>query len=176
MAELDVNSASVVEVENDSDIDIDQPSNSSHYSTVDLSNTGLDAIPSHYLTETVDYSPRIVRKLVLARNAIIELSTEIISFGNLTTLDVSNNGLAALPEIIGSLDKLRTLIARSNLLDDNSFPKSFSRLTKLETLNLSGNQLEQIPPPVYDLPRLKALYLGANRIESLPCKIGTIFS
>lgn len=176
MAELDTSSSSLGDPAADVDSDVDEPSNSSVYTTIDMTNTGVDCIPAHYLAETTDYSPRRVRKMVLARNTIVDLTINIASFPNLTMLDVSNNGLVAFPEAFGALDKLRILIARSNLLDDNSFPKSFQRLTKLETLNLSGNQLEQIPSSVYDLPRLKALYLGANRIDSLPCKIGTIFS
>lgn len=60
----------------------------------------------------------------------------------------------------------------NNVLED--LPKSMQRLRHLEVLNLSGNCFEHIPSVVFEINSLRALYLGANRIEVLSPLVGTL--
>ena len=62
--------------------------------------------------------------------------------GSVQALSLRNCGLAALPEQIGGLDRLRDLRVGKN--DLASAPDFLWRLTKLETLDLSENRLSSI--------------------------------
>jgi len=42
----------------------------------------------------------------------------------------------------------------------------------LEVVNFSGNQFDEFPPQIFDIPMLKTLYLGSNGLKNLPCRIG----
>ena len=55
----------------------------------------------------------------------------------------------------------------NNLITEADMPKTMSGLSNLRTLNLSGNQLEAIPPEVLDITSLRSLYLGGNQIKEV---------
>lgn len=46
-------------------------------------------------------------------------------------------------------------------------PVSFSRLTKLVVLSLTGNHFEAVPRPLAHLPALSTLDLSSNRLTAL---------
>jgi hypothetical protein len=184
----------VVKKIGDDDTDSDQCSNvagssadatvndsapSRQYSDIDLSYLELDTIPAHYCTipaKAGAYHPSWVRSLSLHHNLFNYLPPSIAVFSKLTALDVSSNQMFDLPPTLNLLSELRVLVAKNNQLETYSFPKSFSQLTKLEILNLSGNRLEELPTGILDLPALKALYVGGNRIQTVPCRIGDMLS
>ena len=110
--------------------------------------------------------------LQLSHNNFISLPPEIGSFENLVFIDISNNGLTLICDEITKLKKLKSFVARNNLLDGLSVPKDFGLLTVcLETLNLSGNNFTNIPVQFTELSRLKHLYLGANKIHEIPSAV-----
>jgi len=90
------------------------------------------------------------------------------------SLDLSKNRIAYLPDALGNLLNLKQLNLSRNQLDEKSFPQSISRLQMLEEVNLSSNNLTEIPSFILDLPRLKVLHIAENRITSLPDSIGRL--
>jgi len=51
-------------------------------------------------------------------------------------------------------------------------PEEAYRLTQLEAIDLSDNQLTHLPECIWDLPNLKRLYFYENPIQTLPNRKG----
>ena len=113
---------------------------------------------------------------------------------NLTSLDLSYNGLTTLPEEISALVYLEEFHINHN--DLNALPQSlekllwlkrlglahnrlteiaylFTKLTRLVWLNVSGNFVEVVPPYLLCLPHLEYFYFLHNPIENIPKEIRT---
>lgn len=102
------------------------------------------------------------------------------ALSQLRTLSLADNRIAEVPPDIGSLKKLtcgaraRALSLRASLagarlrasLTRAPLPRarSLSRRRARSFLNLHGNLLEQVPPPVVwtEMKKLKTLYIGGN--------------
>lgn len=82
----------------------------------------------------------------------------------LKTLILSNNALEALPDCFASLPSLKVFEAAFNNL--TSLPPSFSKLTNLETLLLAHNKLSSCAP-LAGCANLASLTLDANVLTSL---------
>jgi Leucine-rich repeat (LRR) protein len=90
----------------------------------------------------------------LAYSNILEtIPVSLFALKNLAELDLSNNVLCSIPDALGSeLTNLTHLVLRNNMLTDTDFPKNLSGLARsLKFLNLSGNNLTSIPPPLLQL-------------------------
>lgn len=135
----------------------------------DLSYAELDTFPE-FLVERADE----IMSLHFDHNLMSALPAEIGCFVNLISLDVSNNHMKTLSPEICSLPQLRTLIARNNSLTVESIPKDFGLISSLVVVNLSGNHLTELPMQFTELTRLKCLYLGANRISSVPREVAQL--
>jgi len=135
--------------------------------SLDLSYSELMEFPRSLLLSR----PLQWHSLQLANNRLEVLPPELGLFTNLVTLDVSNNCLKSIVDDVCRLRHLRTLVARNNCLCVESIPKDFGMLASLAVLNLSGNELTQLPVQFTELPRVKCLYLGANRISVIPPQI-----
>nr|CAH7741256.1 unnamed protein product [Callosobruchus chinensis] len=107
-----------------------------------------------------------VERVILHHNRLSQLPENLVLFRNISTLDISNNGLKILPNILEHLSLVK-LIAKNNLLHNNSLPKCFTNCTTLRELNLSGNQLTQFPEQILDFVNLKFLYLGGNGMQQI---------
>lgn len=83
-----------------------------------------------------------------------------------TTLDLSEMGLAEVPEAIASLAQLKSLNLSGNQLTE--LPESIASLAQLQSLELSDNQLTELPPPILSLTQLKTLNLTKNQLTGLP--------
>jgi Leucine-rich repeat (LRR) protein len=108
-----------------------------------------------------------VDTLLLYHNTINILPLNMNKFKSLKVLDVSSNGLTQLPEMLTECP-LRSLIAKNNNLNNDSFPKSFGSFVNLRELNVSGNNLTLIPEQILEVTSLKYLYLGGNHIIEIP--------
>ncbi len=94
-----------------------------------------------------------VHKVLAYSNILETIPVSLLSLKNLAELDLSNNVLCSIPDALGSeLTNLTHLVLRNNVLTDTDFPKDMSGLAKsLKYLNLSGNNLTSIPPPLLQL-------------------------
>ena len=76
------------------------------------------------------------------------------------------NRLTQLPEEIGQLVKLETLVICGNLL--NALPKSLSKLRSLREFDASHNQISTFPVTLSSLNNLDSVDLSSNKIKSIP--------
>lgn len=111
-----------------------------------------------------------IETIILYNNQLPSLPLSLVKFSNLKILDISNNNLTSLNiEQLFVHCSLKTLIAKNNLLTNESLPKTFaSKSGELREVNLSGNQLTDFPPQVLCLNSLKYLYLNGNHIQNIP--------
>lgn len=117
-----------------------------------------------------DQRKKDTRQLYLNYNRLTSLPSSVGLFCNLEFLDISNNGLTSICEGVTRLNKLKTLLAKNNRLNEFSLPKKFGSL-QLEVLNFSGNRFEEIPLQCTKLVRLQSLSVGGNRLKSIPSEI-----
>ncbi|KAM9320476.1 leucine-rich repeat-containing protein 58 [Gastrophryne carolinensis] len=148
-----------------------EPAEGEH--VLNLARLGLDNLNLEQVAD--ERRRREVQQLLLPHNRMVVLPPAVASFSQLLLLDVSNNGLAYIGEEILGLSRLKTLLAKNNRLDDFSLPKGMGAM-KLEVLNLSGNQFEEIPSQLLDMQSLNTLSLGGNRLKSIPPEIENMIS
>jgi Leucine-rich repeat (LRR) protein len=79
-------------------------------------------------------------------------------------------GLTIIPPSIASLDCLRTLELKGNLIRE--IPDAIGDLIRLETLTVSGGQVRVVSDAIGRLKHLMILGLSTNQIEALPNQIG----
>ncbi|RKP08577.1 hypothetical protein THASP1DRAFT_29625 [Thamnocephalis sphaerospora] len=91
---------------------------------------------------------------------------------DLRSLDLNKNLLKFIPDDMARFaDSLRHLTIADNRLAE--VPLVIAQLTRLETLDLSGNRLTSVTSfPFEDLARLRVLRLQRNKIRTLPARIG----
>ncbi|ORZ30156.1 hypothetical protein BCR44DRAFT_1445889 [Catenaria anguillulae PL171] len=129
--------------------------------TIMLSNNCLTMIPDELCNLP------FLRTLSLSTNQIASINPNIVNLVTLQTLNLSANQLttAAVDEVDWSLmGSLRTLYLIRNKL--TAFPKSVLD-TEIETLSLSDNLIETIPPEINTMAHLQWIGLSNNKISSL---------
>ncbi|GLU18811.1 hypothetical protein SLE2022_350900 [Rubroshorea leprosula] len=78
----------------------------------------------------------------------------------------------SIPDSIGQLSKLESMDLSGNKL--RSIPDSIGQLSKLEWMSLSGNQLRSIPDSIGQLSKLEWMSLSGNQLRSIPDSIGQL--
>ncbi|KAM4701700.1 leucine-rich repeat-containing protein 58 [Discoglossus pictus] len=141
-------------------------------SVLNMTRLGLENLNLDHLSEN---KKKEVHQLLLTHNRLVVLPPSVASFSQLLLLDISNNNLAYIGEEIQGLTKLKSLLAKNNRLDEFSLPKELGTM-KLEVLNLSGNQFEEIPSQLLQIQTLKTLSLGGNRLKDIPVEIENMIS
>lgn len=114
-----------------------------------------------------------LKVLDLGLTEVTNIPTEIGNLVNLEYLDLSGNffinyklKIKEIPENIGKLVQLKTLIFRDNVIE--TLPESFGSLTQLEVLDLKNNLFATLPESFGNLNNLKELNVKANEIKTLP--------
>ncbi|RKP40152.1 hypothetical protein BJ085DRAFT_33863 [Dimargaris cristalligena] len=129
-------------------------------------------------------------RLVMSNNAITSVDARIINLAALAMLDLSHNQLTTLPKEIAELKGLQTVNLTDNLLTD--IPEGLFALdlvelrmarnslttipgghmatwaTSLARLDLSENQLTELPADLGQLSSLTNLNVAKNKLEVLP--------
>ncbi len=104
-------------------------------------------------------------ELDLSGNRIAKLPARFSEVRSLTYLNISNNQLQNINAYFESFFYLRVLDASNNQLADIS---NLNLLKNAISINLSNNQIAEVPAGINQLKRLKVLDLSNNRIETLP--------
>ena len=121
-----------------------------------------------------------IQELGLSENNFKSLPNWLSRLSQLRKLGLANTRLLEVPEWIGSLAELRDLylgeeegsIGRwgfSTTRSSNrliSLPNSLCQLTKLETLNLEGNLIPDLPTEFYKFEHLISINLDGNPLNS----------
>jgi Leucine-rich repeat (LRR) protein len=99
---------------------------------LDLSNRGLDKIPSDVFDQTN------LQDLNISNNKLTgAIPSQLGQLKNLKILNASNNQMTGLPAEVGQLVNLQVLNLANNKL--TGLPNELAKLTKLQTLDLRGN-------------------------------------
>ena len=119
------------------------------------------------LLRIIDQAARDERDtLNLSGEGLTALPPEIGQLQNLKHLSLGSNQLIALPPEIGQLENLEHLGLWENQL--TALPPEIGQLEKLREINLTANQLTALPPEIVQLQNLKNLYLNSNHFSPLP--------
>lgn len=103
-------------------------------------------------------------ELDLGGYAEIRMFPELLRFTNLERLHLWDNA-GEFPAELAQLPKLTFLSIRDRLA---AVPPVIGRMTALEELDLSSNQLDELPDEMASLPHLRILDLSCNRFASIP--------
>jgi len=98
-------------------------------------------------------------------NSIREVPAAAISPG-LRWLILTDNQISALPDSIGSCDRLQKLMLAGNQLAD--LPEAMRSCVGLELLRISANRFQALPEWLLQLPRLTWLAFGGNPVSAAP--------
>lgn len=112
--------------------------------------------------------------LNLRNNELTALPLGITKLINLTRLNLGNNQLKSLRPEIGQLTNLVELYLNDNRLQ--TLPTEISQLPNLQRLYLNDNRLTELPPEIGQLPNLRELYLNNNQLTNLPPEIGQLIT
>ena len=105
---------------------------------------------------------------------ITALPASIGTLKHLRTLRASSGTLTTFPDQICDLATLEHLDASSNMITSYCIPPEFHQLRNLQRLDLSSNQIEDVPDCLFELTALTELNLGGNGIVRLPDDIGKL--
>ncbi|XP_047213705.1 protein flightless-1 homolog [Girardinichthys multiradiatus] len=109
-----------------------------------------------------------LRWLKLNRTGLCYLPEELASLQKLEHLSVSHNSLTTLHGELSSLPNLRAVVARANSLKNSGVPDDIFQLEDLSVLDLSYNQLTEIPRELENSKNMLVLNLSHNGIDSIP--------
>lgn len=89
------------------------------------------------------------------------------------SLDLSNQGLTALPKYVLGRTDLQALNISHNKLT-GALPAEIRQLKNLKILNISDNQMTGLPAEVGQLDKLEVLDLSNNQLTGLPYELGNL--
>jgi Leucine-rich repeat (LRR) protein len=112
--------------------------------------------------------------LDIRSHTLVSLSDDLVaSFTNLTTLNLTNGKLTALPDSFATLQQLRHLYLRNNKF--TLIPEVLLSLIHLESLDLCFNSIEGLlDERIGEMSSLCALGLARNKITVLPNSLGRL--
>ncbi|OJJ23931.1 hypothetical protein BKI52_06160 [marine bacterium AO1-C] len=128
------------------------------------------------IPEDIVQLPRL-SDLSLGNNVGLEIP-DFLPQLKLKKLALVDNGLQAIPEVIGQMHTLKQLFLKGNQITLGF--ELLTQLPKLEELYLQENSLTQMPEILLDVPNLKVLSLDSNQLGvakdkqeyAIPLRIG----
>ena len=121
----------------------------------------IDDIPSSI------YHFKNLKELYLYKNNLHELPGELALLNSLETINISDNPFNGIPEVIKRLINIKKLIA-SNINIKELSADFFNNFNRLEWLDLSNNNISELPDSIDNLKVLKFLYLYNNKFNEIP--------
>jgi Leucine-rich repeat (LRR) protein len=112
--------------------------------------------------------------LNLSRNNIDLQNLANDSVQNLKYIVLSFNNLTSVPKEIGLLKDLVDLQFAENEIKSDQIHHALGSLKNLEVLSFYKNDLDSLPPFIFDLKNLIELDLYFNQIEKLPEELGNL--
>jgi Leucine-rich repeat (LRR) protein len=122
-----------------------------------------------YRKTTSPSNPSGIGSIDLSRQKLTQLPDWIFECTNLEELNIENNPLqeGQVRPIFEKLKQLKRLIANDCKLKSDEL-SSITEDNQLTTLDLSKNQIQEIPDVLVKVKTLQYLYLGSNKIRQLP--------
>ncbi|ELP89675.1 leucine-rich repeat containing protein, putative [Entamoeba invadens IP1] len=160
--------------------------------TVVMKSQGLDAVPQdafrQYRTlKMLDLSLNNIRELdlnfgkftalTLVRfrgNLLSKVPEVLLSLQNLKTLDLSNNSISIVPSRIGEMSNLQEIILGQNKIE--SLPDEMSKMTSLVNMTITANRLKDLPSSLSTLTKLTFVDLCNNKFTQFPGVLGKLYS
>ena len=116
-----------------------------------------------------------LERLTTSDNQFVTLPDEIGQLQKLTSLYIAENQLQSLPASIGDLKNLKTLAITKPAIKEkdtkplSALPSSIGKLSKLQHLIVSLNNLTHLPNEIGNLTSLELLLLGGERsLKAIP--------
>ncbi|MBM3207666.1 MAG: hypothetical protein FJZ57_03560 [Chlamydiae bacterium] len=136
---------------------------SSRLTKLDISNRGLDSIPSSIASLTN------LTELNLSHNCLNPVPRCIEKLENLSKLSLRSNQLQTLPDFIANLPRLTALNLAKNRF--RTIPQIVYSMNNLQFLSFFANQIESISAEISNLSSLRILNLTNNQLRDLPNSI-----
>ncbi|XP_033107307.1 leucine-rich repeat-containing protein 40-like [Anneissia japonica] len=147
-----------------------EPAQASEVTIVNFSKNVLTEVP-----ENIILLSKSVQEVNLGFNKLSKMPVEMQMMVRLTTLDLRCNALSTLPSEFNSLKEMRELTISSNRFKE--LPAVIYTWGKLETILASENQVTAIDvASIRSLPKLSTLDLSNNDIGEVPPELGLIES
>eukprot|EP00047_Mylnosiga_fluctuans_P011248 m.20207 g.20207 ORF g.20207 m.20207 type:complete len:987 (-) comp3512_c0_seq1:74-3034(-) len=160
------------------------------HDTIVLDENNITAFPSSIDRNTT------IRNLSLKSNKLTSIPAVIQQFTKLEDLDVDHNAITSISSDIGQCQSLRRAIFSSNKLssmaidglytlinltvldvsnnDIAEVPSDVGRLSNLLELRLNNNKIVSIHPGIGSLSKLSVLTLHSNNLAAIPAEIGSL--
>jgi Leucine-rich repeat (LRR) protein len=120
-----------------------------------------------------NFQPAAIGHLSLARNQIATIPDKLFANGSsLRILRLQQNRLKVLPSSLACLIGLEELDLSYNELEN--LPEELGQLKRLEVVHLQGNRLRALPRSLGQLTALRQLTIHGNQLTTLPDSIGQL--
>lgn len=131
-------------------------------SYLDLSNLNLSVLPDEL------FDIIWLKKLIISKNYIHEISFKIKNLIHLSELDISNNILRSFPDGVLQLKNLSKLDISNNQIDN--IPENIGKINNinLKEVNFSKNKIKQIPESIQSLSMVSKLNFSGNELSAIP--------
>ena len=134
------------------------------------SNTGSSSNSS---TNTAQPSSSNADVLDLSNKGITQVTSAIYGKTNTTDLILSNNNIRTLPSQMGQMTDLVIFKIDHNVLD-GSLIGEIRQMSKLQTLDVSYNNMTGMPAEIGQLSNLQTLNYSYNKITGLPNELANL--
>jgi Leucine-rich repeat (LRR) protein len=149
-----------------------------------LNNSGIGELRSleglyisgNKLSDITDSLPISLIRLDLRGNSLNTFPNQLLKLEKIQSLYLGGNNLAIHPDYeisdISNLKELKRLDVSNN--DISNIPAWFFTLENLIYLDLSKNKISNLPSDISHLTKLKYLYIEANKLDLIPSKISRL--
>lgn len=130
----------------------------------------IEDSPKIDLEKTINEISKItsVEKLRFFNNSQIKYPQNLGTLKNVTSLWISGDSITTLPKSILELNKLNELIINEcPKIEFNSLFELLSNMTNLKELDLSENNIQEIPDNIRKIKQLKELWLDDNALTEV---------